>query len=39
MSSIQARFHFSMARASLMQELTPMWPKWSVESGTSMPMT
>ena len=39
MSSIQARFHFSIARASLMQELTPMWPKWSEESGTSMPTT
>ena len=26
MSSIHARFHFSIARASLMQLLTLMWP-------------
>ena len=38
MSSSQAMLYFCSALPSLMQELTPMWPKWSAESGTSMPM-
>ena len=37
MSSSHARLYFSSALPSRMQELTPMWPKWSAESGMSMP--
>jgi hypothetical protein len=38
-SSIQARLHFWNALPSLMMELTPMLPKWSVAMGTSQPTT
>ena len=37
MSSSHAMLYFSSALPSRMQEFTPMWPKWSAESGTSMP--
>src|SRR5439155_1653066 len=37
MSSSQAMLYFSRALPRRMQELRPMWPKWSADSGTSMP--